>query len=92
MKTPLSPRLTEIMVLAVTVLGTGVVYLDQSALNVALPHIQVALNADVGGLQWVIDIYILVLAVLLLIGGALGDRYGRVRVYVIGMVIFVTLP
>jgi len=77
------------MVLAVTVLGTGVVYLDQSALNVALPHIQVALNADVGGLQWVIDVYILVLAVLLLIGGALGDRYGRVRVYIIGMVIFV---
>lgn len=81
-------RLTELAALLVTIFGTGMVYLDQSAINVALPHIQIALNADVGGLQWLIDIYILVLAVLLLIGGALGDRYGRVRVFRLGLIIF----
>jgi EmrB/QacA subfamily drug resistance transporter len=84
-----SERFTEVMVLLVTILGTGMVYLDQTALNVALPAIQVSLRIDVGGLQWLVDIYILTLAVLLLIGGALGDRYGRVRVFIIGMVIFV---
>ncbi len=82
-------RSTELMVLLVTILGTGMVYLDQTAVNVALPVIQRDLQADVGGLQWMVDIYILALAVLLLIGGSLGDRYGRVRVYLIGMVLFV---
>lgn len=78
----------EKMVLVVTILGTGMVYLDQTAVNVALPALQNDLNADIGDLQWIVDIYILVLAVLLLIGGVLGDRYGRVRVFIIGMVIF----
>jgi EmrB/QacA subfamily drug resistance transporter len=64
------------------------VYLDQTALTVALPTLQLAFHTDVGGLQWLVDIYILMLACLLLIGGALGDRYGRVRVYVIGMALF----
>ncbi len=83
-----SPRFIETMVLLVTVLGTGMVYLDQTALTIALPAMQVAFKTDVGGLQWLVDIYILMLAVLLLIGGALGDRYGRVRVYIIGTIIF----
>ncbi len=83
-----SPRFIETMVVLVTILGTGMVYLDQTAITVALPTIQVAFHTDVGGLQWLVDIYILTLACLLLIGGALGDRYGRVRVYVIGMVLF----
>ncbi|MCA9999265.1 MAG: hypothetical protein KDE56_26050, partial [Anaerolineales bacterium] len=69
-------RFTETMVLAVAVLGTGMVYLDQTAVNVALPALQTSLNATIGDLQWIVDIYILVLAVLLLIGGVLGDRYG----------------
>lgn len=81
-------RFTESMVLLVTILGTGIVYLDQSALNVALPAIQVDLHADLSGLQWVTDIYILMMAALMLIGGALGDRHGRVRVYIIGMLLF----
>ena len=79
----------ELMAVVVTILGTGMVYLDQSAVNVALPKLQEAFSADVSGLQWMIDIYILTLGVLLLIGGALGDLYGRVRVFVIGMIIFV---
>lgn len=73
----------------VAVLGTGMVYLDQTAVNVALPKIQVALQASIGGLQWIVDIYILTLATLLLIGGSLGDRFGRVRILLIGMVVFV---
>lgn len=89
--TPATPtqQFAEKMVMLVAVLGTGMVYLDQTALNVALPSLQIALNADIGGVQWLIDIYILTLATLLLIGGVLGDHYGRVRVYLIGMFIFV---
>ncbi|MGB0386526.1 MAG: MFS transporter [Ardenticatenaceae bacterium] len=89
MKAKLSTLSVETLVLIVAVLGTGMVYLDQTALNVAIPAMQAGLNADIGGVQWIIDIYILMLAALLLIGGVLGDRYGRVRVYAIGMVIFV---
>lgn len=88
MTSSLSARNIELLTVLVTVLGSGMVYLDQTALTVALPTIQVAFHADVGGLQWLVDIYILMLACLLLIGGALGDRYGRVRVYVIGMALF----
>jgi EmrB/QacA subfamily drug resistance transporter len=81
-------RTSETLIVLVTILGTGMVYLDQTALTVALPTMQVAFHTDVAGLQWLVDIYILTLACLLLIGGALGDRYGRVRVYVIGMILF----
>ncbi|MDW8326086.1 MAG: MFS transporter [Anaerolineales bacterium] len=84
-----SPSFREAMTLALTILGTGMAYLDQTALNVALPAIQRDLQADLTGLQWVTDIYILCLAAPMLIGGALGDRYGRVRVYVVGMMVFV---
>ncbi len=84
-----STRFTETMILAVAILGTGMVFLDQTAINVALPAIQQSLNADVGGLQWILDIYLLTLSVLLLIGGVLGDIYGRIRIYTIGMIVFV---
>ncbi|MGQ0602062.1 MAG: MFS transporter, partial [Anaerolineales bacterium] len=79
-----SPGFREAMTLVLTILGTGMAYLDQTALNVALPAIQRDLQTDLTGLQWVTDIYILALAAPMLIGGALGDRYGRVRVYTIG--------
>ncbi|MBL8058730.1 MAG: DHA2 family efflux MFS transporter permease subunit [Anaerolineales bacterium] len=89
MSAPRSPGWIETVVLIVAVFGNGMVYLDQSALNVALPVIQRDLQADVSGLQWIIDIYILVAVVLLLVGGVLGDRYGRVRVFNLGLLIFV---
>lgn len=92
MSFPRQPNLApsaETLVLAVAVLGTGMVYLDQTALNVALPALQESLDAGIGGIQWIIDSYILTLSSLMLLGGVLGDRYGRVRVYVIGMVVFV---
>lgn len=81
-------RFTETMILLIAVLSSGIVFLDQTAINVALPAIQRSLNADFGALQWILDIYLLVLSVLMLIGGVLGDIYGRVRIYNIGMVIF----
>lgn len=78
----------EIAALIVTILSTGMVYLDQSALNVAMAPLQQSLNIDLGGVQWIHNVYILALSVLLLVGGALGDRYGRVRMLQIGTAIF----
>ena len=83
-----STRFTEAMVLSIAILSWGIMFLDQTAVNVALPAIQSSLKADFGALQWILDIYLLVLSVLMLIGGVLGDKYGRVRVYIIGMIIF----
>ncbi|MFD3661314.1 MFS transporter [Streptomyces sp. NPDC058659] len=71
-----------------TVLGSGMVLLDSTVVNVALPHIGEDLDADLGALQWTVNAYMLALAGLILLGGALGDRYGRRRVFVIGVVWF----
>lgn len=70
------------------VLGSGVAFLDGSVVNVALPAIGRALGGGFSVLQWVLAGYLLTLSALLMFGGALGDRYGRRRVFVIGLVIF----
>jgi EmrB/QacA subfamily drug resistance transporter len=75
-------------VLAGMVLGSGVVSLDATVVNVALPRLGSDLGADFAGLQWVLNGYTLSLASLILIGGALGDRLGRRRVFVVGVVWF----
>jgi EmrB/QacA subfamily drug resistance transporter len=75
-------------VIAATVLGSGVVSLDATVVNVALPRLAEDLDADFAGLQWVITGYTLTLAALILLGGALGDRYGRRRVFCIGLAWF----
>lgn len=75
-------------VLAAAVLGSGVALLDTTVVNVALPTLGRDLDADFSGLQWVVNGYTLSLAALLLLGGALGDRYGRRRVFVVGTVWF----
>jgi EmrB/QacA subfamily drug resistance transporter len=75
-------------VLATTVLGSGVAMLDSSVVNVALPSIGAEFGASVTGLQWILDGYLLSLAALILVAGSLGDRYGRRRVFVIGVVWF----
>lgn len=67
--------------LATTVLGSGLGFLDGTIANVALPHIGDDLHADLAGLQWVVNGYTLALASLILVGGSLGDRLGRKRVY-----------
>ena len=74
--------------LTATVLGSGVAFLDGTVVNVALPAIGRDLGADLAGLQWTITGYALTLAALILLGGSLGDRYGRRRVYLIGVVWF----
>ena len=74
--------------LLATVLGSGIVMIDSTVVNVALPHIGADLGAGFGGLQWVINAYTLTLAALILLGGSLGDHFGRRRVFVIGVVWF----
>ena len=75
-------------VLLATVLGSGIAFLDATVVNVALPTIGTALRESVAGLQWVINSYALTLTSLILIGGSLGDRYGRRRIFVVGIVWF----
>jgi len=74
-------------VLLATVLGSGIAFLDATVVNVALPTIGTALDASVAGLQWVVNGYTLTLASLILLGGSLGDRFGRRRVFLLGIVI-----
>jgi EmrB/QacA subfamily drug resistance transporter len=76
------------LVILATALGSGVAFLDGTVVNVALPRMAADLGGGLTLQQWVIDGYLLTLSALLLLGGALGDRYGRRRVYVIGLVAF----
>ena len=71
-----------------TVLGSGMALLDSTVVNVALPRIGRDLDADLAALQWTVNAYMLTLAGLILLGGALGDRFGRRRVFVVGVVWF----
>ncbi|HZB72228.1 MAG TPA: DHA2 family efflux MFS transporter permease subunit [Acidimicrobiales bacterium] len=75
-------------VLTAAVLGSGIVFLDTTVVNVALPTIADDLDTGLAGLQWTINGYLLTLAAFILLGGALGDRYGRRRVFVVGVVWF----
>jgi len=75
-------------VMLATVLGSGIAFLDGTVVNVALPTIGQELGAGISTLQWVVNAYTLTLAGLLLLGGSLGDHYGRRRVFVVGVVWF----
>ncbi len=77
-------------VLLATILGSGVASLDATVVNVALPRIGDDLGAGLSSLQWMLNAYTLTLAGLLLLGGSLGDRYGRRKVFVIGVIWFAT--
>ncbi|HYV14943.1 MAG TPA: DHA2 family efflux MFS transporter permease subunit [Conexibacter sp.] len=72
-------------VLATAVLGSGIAFLDGTVVNVALPAIGRDLNASTSQLQWMLNGYLLTLASLILLGGSLGDRLGRRRIFVIGV-------
>ena len=74
--------------LVAAVLGSGMAFLDATVVNVALPSMANDLHADIADLQWVLDAYLITLTALLLLGGSLGDRYGRRRVFMIGVVSF----
>ncbi|HEX6247465.1 MAG TPA: MFS transporter [Nocardioidaceae bacterium] len=71
-------------VLAATVLGSSVAFLDATVVNIALPAIGSDLDAGVSGLTWTVNAYTLTLAAFVLVGGSLGDRYGRRRVFMVG--------
>jgi len=75
-------------VLAITVLGSGIAALDATVVNIALPTIGRDFHTGIAALQWVMNGYVLTLAAFLLIGGSLGDRFGRRKVYLAGAVWF----
>src|SRR5213594_5241302 len=75
-------------ILAATILATSMAFIDGTVVNVALPALQTTLNATAVDVQWVIEAYSLLLSALLLVGGSLGDHYGRRRVFVIGVALF----
>ena len=75
-------------VVATTVLGSGIAFLDSSVVNVALPRIAQGLHTGIAGLQWTVDGYLLMLGSLILTGGSLGDLFGRRRMFVTGLSIF----
>jgi EmrB/QacA subfamily drug resistance transporter len=76
-------------VLAVAVLGDSMILLEATVVNVALPTIGHDLGASVAGLQWTLNSYVLTLAALVLAGGSLSDIYGRRRIFILGVVVFV---
>ena len=75
-------------ILAATILGSSMAFIDGTVVNVALPALQSALRATIADVQWVVESYALFLAALLLIGGSLGDLYGRRKIFAIGVVLF----
>lgn len=75
-------------VLAATIVGSSMAFIDSSVVNVALPAIQADLAATVREAQWVVNAYMLMLGALILVGGAAGDRFGRRRVFVAGVIGF----
>jgi len=75
-------------VLAATTLASSMAFIDGTVVNVALPALQTNLNATIVDVQWVIEAYSLLLAAFLLVGGSLGDHYGRRRVFLVGVALF----
>src|SRR3984885_7050451 len=75
-------------VLGATILGSSMAFIDGTVVNVALPALQSALGATVSQVQWVVECYALFLAALLLVGGSLGDLYGRRRIFSLGVFLF----
>ncbi|HEV2912933.1 MAG TPA: MFS transporter [Pyrinomonadaceae bacterium] len=75
-------------VLAATILGSSITFIDSTVVNVALPVLQRELGTDIVGAQWVVEAYLLMLSALMLVGGSLGDRLGRKRVFSMGLLLF----
>src|SRR5579863_4576663 len=75
-------------ILAATILGSSMAFIDSTVVNVALPALQASFHATVVDVQWVVESYGLLLAALILVGGSLGDLFGRRRIFVLGVAIF----
>src|SRR5689334_16784161 len=82
------PKTRGRWILAATILGSSMAFIDGTVVNVALPALQTNLNATAADVQWVIEAYSLLLSAFLLVGGSLGDHYGRRRLFIIGVGIF----
>jgi EmrB/QacA subfamily drug resistance transporter len=82
------PQVNGWIVLTVTILGSSMAFLDGTVVNVSLPALQAAFRAPVSAVQWVVEAYALALAALLLLGGSLGDLYGRRKIFTLGVCIF----
>lgn len=78
----------RIWILAATILGSSMAFIDSTVVNVAMPALQASLNATVVDLQWVVESYGVFLAALILVGGSFGDRFGRRLVFLTGVLIF----
>jgi EmrB/QacA subfamily drug resistance transporter len=88
MPCPQRPAMAGRWVLAATILASSMAFIDGTVVNVALPALQRELGADIAQAQWAVESYALLLAALLLAGGAAGDRFGRRRVFALGVAIF----
>src|SRR6266545_7653885 len=75
-------------ILAATILGSSMAFIDGTVVNVALPTLQRELDATQAGVQWVVQAYTLFLGALLLVGGSLGDHFGRRRIFCYGVALF----
>src|SRR5712691_3604802 len=75
-------------ILAATILGSSMAFIDSTVVNVALPAIQSSFHATVVDVQWVVESYGLLLGALILVGGSLGDLFGRRLIFVVGVAIF----
>src|SRR5438093_4148725 len=74
--------------LAATILGSSMTFIDATVVNVALPALQSDLHATITDVQWVIEAYGLFLGALILVGGSMGDQFGRKRVFLLGVIFF----
>jgi EmrB/QacA subfamily drug resistance transporter len=79
---------TGVWVLAATILASSMAFIDSTVVNVALPALQNSFGASVVGVQWVVESYGLTLAALILVGGSMGDLFGRRRMFLVGVAIF----
>src|ERR1035438_7331846 len=75
-------------ILAATILGSSMAFIDSTAINVALPALQTSFHATVIDVQWVVESYGLLLAALILVGGSFGDLFGRRLIFLLGVAIF----
>src|SRR4030081_2505200 len=85
---PVAKTSAKTWVLVAAILGSAMTFIDGTAVNVALPVIQRELGANAAEMQWVVEGYALFLAALILLGGSLGDLYGRKKMFLAGIVVF----
>src|SRR6266404_5916539 len=81
-------KTAEPWVLTATILGSSMAFIDGTVVNVALPALQTSLGGTVIDMQWVVEAYGLFLGALILVGGSLGDMFGRRRMFLLGVTVF----